>query len=333
MTCAHSCRLWPLSLVLVLWAPAAGCGHDGLEFDLDEPESASTGADAGHQQPEESSDSAGVGAGGHGRADHLGSPDTQDAARGSAAPEQDSAPDDNWHQSSSLTTAGLDEFGRPRFDSDPRGWPTGDDEWGPGCEELVAQPELCGTGIDEDCDGQVDEHRDIGTACTPTDARQGCGEQRAFYVCETGTDNLVCVPLGCRNEEYDPERCGNGFVDPGEQCDPMAPGEVPEQTCRPDCRKPFFERCVFSDGQRPCPGGYTCEPWVRACIAQIGQYFSRCPEIAIDREQPEGPFYPMVEIQPEDESEPKQCWISCTDTAQCPASLSHCYQGFCVVDF
>ncbi len=312
-------------------AALAGCDHERLDFGIESRQDAGTEQGEGRS---ESGSTEGIAA-----ADGAPSEDGASAPGGAAGRVGGAAPDFNpmmvagAEDGDREESEGLDELGRPRFDSDPLGWPTGDDEWGPECAGGVPEPELCGTAIDEDCDGQVDEHADIGASCVPTETRQGCGQERAFYVCETGTRNLVCVPLGCRNDDYDPEQCGNGFVDPGEQCDPMAPGEVPEQTCRPDCRKPLFERCIFSDGQRACPGGYSCNSWVAACMPQLGQHFARCPEIAIDREKPDGPFYPMVEITPEDDSSYAQCWISCTDGSQCPASLSHCYQGFCVVDF
>ena len=91
-------------------------------------------------------------------------------------------------------------------------------------------PETC-NGIDDNCDGQIDEGTlaqcDDGNICTvdscnansscsntPLPAGTPCG---SGFVCDGG---FVCIPEAT---------CGNGVVDPGEQCDGGGP------CCNPDC--------------------------------------------------------------------------------------------------
>jgi hypothetical protein len=86
------------------------------------------------------------------------------------------------------------------------------------------------------------------------------GEECDGAPCADGRDCLQ----GCTCDA--PNRCGNGTVDPGEQCDGaddrLCPGD-----CQDDCRCPGRVLCgngVLDPGEEcdggPCPGGEPCSP-------------------------------------------------------------------------
>ncbi len=91
--------------------------------------------------------------------------------------------------------------------------------------------EVCGDGLDQDCDGSADE----GCPCTDG-ARLDCGGDLVVGVCRAGTQVCRSGTWGaCEGAVFPgPERCGNGLDD---DCD----GRVDEpEVC--DCR-PAPELC------------------------------------------------------------------------------------------
>ena len=73
-------------------------------------------------------------------------------------------------------------------------------------------PELCGDGVDNDCDGATDEGFPVGTACTTQD----CAIP-GLWGCSEDALSMVCI----LSEALPPERCGDGIDN---DCD----GEVDE---------------------------------------------------------------------------------------------------------
>ncbi len=95
---------------------------------------------------------------------------------------------------------------------------------GDGCNSDCTALFSCGDGTVtspyEDCDPGADQLPRLGTFCTPTDAQSvpnSCG-------CDTRCKYIVC---------------GDGVVDPGEQCDPPNGG-----TCGPDCKVADQGPCI-----------------------------------------------------------------------------------------
>lgn len=202
---------------------------------------------------------------------------------------------------------------------DPAGYQAGPDDAASWCEGGHVAVELCGSGIDEDCDGRVDEMAMLGQEC-----EAGC--MVAQLMCNTESHELVCRGLhGCEMEQA--VTCGNGFLDVDEQCDPQAPGESLD-TCTWRCTRPLFTRCLFGVGDSDptvCTGNTECSWFTGACMPLVGTEGLRCPEYRVVGSTDETAFYPMLE------TEDDQCWVSCSEDEQCPPGLDDCYMGFCVV--
>jgi hypothetical protein len=206
-----------------------------------------------------------------------------------------------------------------RYQDDPRGYPAGPGQISLACMRGQSFDEICGNDIDDDCDGIVDEYPGIGAPCT-----SGCGE--GSYVCSASTNTLLCRGAqGCHNPV--PAPCGDGFVGSGEECDPNAPSETPGVTCTLTCTRPLFIHCVHAGVAFPalCDDLRVCNERVGACVPVIGPRQRRCPQLRIEGSSADGEFYPMLEV------ENGECWVTCSESTQCPSSLSQCYMGFCVV--
>jgi len=103
-----------------------------------------------------------------------------------------------------------------------------------------ATAELCGTGADEDCDGEVDEGFPVGVVCA---RGEGACRREGMVVCTEDRLGVECsVQAGVAVEEL----CGNGADD---DCD----GEVDEGF-------PLGELCVVGRGECERRGALVCGP-------------------------------------------------------------------------
>jgi hypothetical protein len=115
------------------------------------------------------------------------------------------------------TNAGSCEFGTQLCGED--------EQWGE-CEGAIYPTnEVCSNGLDDDCDGTIDEE-DCELPCTPGETRQ-CGPEADAGICEFGSQ--LCNDAGawgqCDGAVYPAtEVCGNGLDD---DCD----GTIDEADC------------------------------------------------------------------------------------------------------
>lgn len=215
--------------------------------------------------------------------------------------------------------------------SDADGYEATDETTPSWCGGRESTEELCGTGIDEDCDGTVDEAIGVGEPCSPD-----CVS--AVYECAAGTSELACttnIPA-CIN----PGRlmCSNGVLDELEQCDPEAPNEQLDVTCDGYCRRPGYAVACIRNG-RPdsslCSGIQVCSRYVGACVPALTELLPRCPNLRVEGGGTDE-FYPMIEVPGGDPNEERpmeadECWITCGENETCPTIANQCYMGFCVV--
>jgi hypothetical protein len=280
-------------MALVLTLPGlAACGHDRLDFSA---------------------------SGGDGGATAVGCDDAGRCADASIDAMQVGSSDENMDAGASVN-GGPSSAPGLHFNRDPDGYPTTLGHWAPWCAEMKSFTELCDTGIDEDCDGRVDEFMGLGDSCM-----NGCYE--GVYVCNTQTNSLVCQgPGGCTNEL--PPPCGDGFVEADEECDPNAADERSGITCTVDCHRPLFILCVTTGTPDPsvCDALHKCNERIGACVPVIGPQQRRCPNIRVEGGT-DGDFYPMLE------TEDGECVVTCSKPEQCPGILSDCYMGFCAAPF
>jgi hypothetical protein len=306
-----------MRLITVLMLLLTACRHEQLDFAL--PDGGHGDGDAGARSAtkvgcaraascRESSDSAVFS---QGSLDEAGPADSADSAGGGASAEgtgTNSAPDPQ--------TAPAE-----RYQDDPLGYPTGPGQRAAYCGQGQSFEEVCGNDLDDDCDGMVDEYPGIGASCSGA-CRVG------IYVCSTSTHTLLCQGAqGCKNAV--PAACGDGFVGSDEACDPNAPSETPGVTCTLTCDRPLFVPCVQAGVVFPelCDDLHVCNERIGACVPVLGPRQRRCPQLRIEGSASADEFYPMLEV------ENGECWVTCSESEQCPSSLSDCYMGFCVVPF
>ena len=237
------------------------------------------------------------------------------------------------------------------LDPVPAGYPATADTTPSWCELGSPQQERCGTGMDEDCDGRVDENPLLGEPC------YSLCDSAGQWLCDRKQQQLVCIDFSCLTI---PSTCNNEQRDAGEQCDVSAgdPGHADvgplEVYCREDCRwdTRFEDPCWrLVDGQRepiliqgfaglssPCEAaGLVCSDRVRSCVPKLGEErWKRCPRLRrletaqeyalrLEADNLEPPVYAMIQ------SEEGECHISCSTDAECPEALGTCYMGACVI--
>lgn len=135
--------------------------------------------------------------------------------------------------------------------------------------------------------------------------------------------NTCAANEECINGKCQEEPCGNGTVDSGEECDPIARGWN-SSTCNPDtCKRTVYTACN-SDADCQFPGSYCltvpnpqksgviyfCSP---SCARGVGS----CPTI---------PSVSGGQYMCAGESGSEFCGIKCESTADCPSGLD-CYLG------
>ena len=217
----------------------------------------------------------------------------------------------------------------------------------------VYRDERCGTDLDEDCDGAVDEYPGLGEPCA-TDC-----QTFGIMVCNPETLEAVCQNVERPCEV--PVTCGNGYLELSiEPCDLSAAentlpnkdeAELLAPYCTKDCRVDtnFRAKCWDSTGTKEdeivyrgqyrgiCVfNGLVCSEHVKTCVPTVSGG-GRCPRLArpetaeryaerVDAGVEEAPVYNMVE------SENGECWITCQGDEDCPQeSMRFCYMGTCVV--
>lgn len=305
-------RVLPICLLCV----ALGCGESDFDLGLPSPDEL---ADAGQGEGDASEDATSV------RSetdtcsdDDSFGPDSEDLVAGQTYDDYGGEPI-VWTDEALPSTSEGD--GYDATDETTASW----------CGGRESTEELCGTGIDEDCDGTVDEMVGVGEACSAD-----CTS--AVYGCAEGTSELICltnVPA-CINPGFN--ECGDGMRDEWEQCDYADPNEQLDVTCDGFCRRPGYRVPCVHNG-RPdsslCSGVQVCSRYVGACVPAITDFSPRCPYLRIEGAAP-GEYYPMIEVPGGDPNkerpmEADQCWITCSNDAMCPTEVNQCYMGFCVV--
>ena len=123
--------------------------------------------------------------------------------------------------------------------------------WIPREQHLVAAASVCGNGVlepPEECD---DSNRHAGDGCSDACLLEIgiCGDGKVESMlgeqCEVGTFDHG-LPYDCVNCRFVSRSCGNGKMDPGEECDNGGMNSTsPNALCRPDCS---LARC--GDGVR-----------------------------------------------------------------------------------
>jgi len=142
----------------------------------------------------------------------------------------------------------------------PGVWRCSRDGWSVFCDAVPGNPvpEVCGNGLDDDCDGETDEGFPVGEVC-----QEGEGACRVVgrWACSPNGSGVVC---SARPGEPGREVCGNRIDD---DCD----GETDEA----DCLAPGGSGC--SVARRP--GGHPILPWLLPVLPFLSR--RRLPESPI----------------------------------------------------
>jgi len=150
--------------------------------------------------------------------------------------------------------------------------------WGE-CNPGSGTDEVCGDGLDNDCDGDIDRNDEDCWDCTPGDTQ----------VCETGIPGRcamgkeICIEYGyfsdcVLDEDHQPieEICDNGIDD---DCDGLE--DTADPSCR-ECSQGEDHDCytglpgVCAEGSQDCDEGFwgECNPEV-----EIGEYTEYCDDL------------------------------------------------------
>ena len=85
-----------------------------------------------------------------------------------------------------------------------------------------------------------------GTACHLVDQGPVCATPGQVAACDTQQNGVKCDGGYCHDQVCVPVVCGDGRVDPGEQCDTARPGP-----CSPDCTSDYTcGNGVLDDGEQ-----------------------------------------------------------------------------------
>lgn len=336
VTALLGCGASPIDLGLV----ADGGGSDERPGN-ETGDGAATPSDSRLEEPQSAPDS--LATGDFFRAEGVESPSNNELLTG--VPDSDAGYWEDQGEPALDVLASVDQ------EPTPEGYPANEEHTPDWCDTGESHQERCGTDVDEDCDGRVDENELLGQACFTVCDIPG------KWLCDRDQQQLVCFHRTCY---LTPETCGNRWHDEGEQCDvsagdPAFEDIAPLETyCRADCRwaTRFEEPCwvptedgpvqviYFRDGalQWPCDAeGLVCSELVRSCVPKLGEgRWYRCPRLRraesdeewlqrLEAGDGEAPLYPMVE------SDEGECHISCSTDAECPERLGSCYMGVCVV--
>jgi hypothetical protein len=205
-----------------------------------------------------------------------------------------------------------------------------------------ADHEICGDGIDNDCDGRVDDCMVCDGVQIPPDDPEHCGacdnvcdEDQACEggecVCLQG-DALLCDGL-CVDPANDPDHCGG--------CDEACPGNLPCVNAACDCVFPLPDRCGDTCVNRAtdsancgvcghvCPGDLTCAGGRCGCANPLPH---RCDDTCVDKSQDVNNCGSCGRVCPADQTcvagecrcpsgAPDVCGSTCVDT---DTDASHC---------
>ncbi len=174
------------------------------------------------------------------------------------------------------------------------------DLWGSCQGAVYPQPETCGNGLDDDCDGIVDD----GCACIEG-STQSCGPPD-IGICQPGIQTCTDGQWGsCENAIYPQnETCGNGLDD--------------------DCDGLIDEGCFCTDGQTRTCGPQeigVCQPGIQTCSNGA---WGACT----------GAIWPMAENCSNGLDDDCDGSIDCSDSdcqglPVCSETHSACSTGFC----
>ncbi len=129
-------------------------------------------------------------------------------------------------------------------------------QWDKKCQgEVLPKEEICRNQIDDDCDGIVDNVKDLGKPCTDPNLPTAC--QRGTWACDPRTGVRYCRPLQAK-----PEEC-NGQDD---DCD----GKIDNIRSTND---PITRKCAYK-GPAGTEGVGICKAATQRC--ENGQWSTQC---------------------------------------------------------
>jgi hypothetical protein len=140
--------------------------------------------------------------------------------------------------------------------------------WGSCLDQVLPTPEVCGNGVDDDCDGLEDAAEAACNACAPVTCYEGPPGTNAVGLCHAGLracaggvygaceGQVLPIPELCDGKDND---C-NGEVDDGYPACVEAGSACVNGVCVP----------ATCDLERRCPVGYECDPGAGCRPADCG---------------------------------------------------------------